>query len=271
MKRSFMDNINTGDARSQGTAADLFFARRLKDPEAVWLASRDRLLETFKTEFSDDERADLAGGRCFCGKCFGYGRCRFKSPRNAFDVYKNIMQTGLEAARLTSKAGRAITHQPDDVLLSFGCGAGSCIVGLEFSRGSQFDQIFGVEIEPIATRFAKATFSNLTIVDDVSNLEIPNHGRVIVITSLVGNIIDGEIIQAWAQFVAKQRDEFIWINVGREHVRDRNNAIPAGEILLESLGWTRELIAPELSLPKWGDCHDPLNNGYTLEIGHWRK
>lgn len=266
MKRSFMDNINTGDARSQGTATDLFFARRLKDSEAVWLACRDRFLETFKTEFSDVEREDL-GNECFCGFCRGYQRCRFVAPRNAIDVFRNIETTGLKAARLISKAGNAIGHRSDDVLISFGCGAGSCIAGLEFSRGSQFDQIFGVEIEPIAARFANATFPNLTIVDDAAKLEIPKHGRLIVLTSLVGNVIDWQTVQAWAQFIAGQRNEFLWINVGRD--RDRN-AIPSGEILLESLGWTRETLAPELSLPKWGDCHDPLNNGYTLEIGHWR-
>jgi len=245
----------------------LFFARK-SNGWPVWPTCNHRFGDVYISEFSDVERADLQGGRCFCGGCKGYGRCRFKKPRNAHDVFKNIQRTGLEASRLICKAADAIGHHADDILVSFGCGAGSCIAGYEYSRGSQLNQIYGVEVEEIATRFANATFPNLTIVDDAAKLDIPKHGRLIVITSLVSNIIDWETIQAWVKFVAEQRDEFIWINVGRE--RD-DNSIPSGEILLESLGWTREVIAPELSLPKWGDCHDPLNNGYTLEIGHWRE
>jgi len=244
---------------------EIFFARK-GFGWPVHPTCRARFGEVFASEFSDLEREDL-GQQCFCGSCQGYPRCRFHQPRNARDVFRNIEKTGLTASILTSKAADAIGHHADDILLSFGCGAGSCIAGYEYSRGSQFDQIFGVEIEPIATRFAKATFPNLTVVKNVAQLDIPKDGRLIVLTSLVSNIVDWQTVKSWAQFVGEQRDEFKWINIGRKFDQ---NAIPSGEILLGELGWTREAIAPELSLPKWNDCHDPLTNGFSLEIGAWR-
>jgi hypothetical protein len=246
---------------------EIFFLRKSNGMQ-VWPTCCHRFGDAYASEFSDAEREDLAGGRCFCGSCLGYGRCRFKTPRNAHDVFKNIRRTGLEAARLICRAADAIGHHADDILLSCGCGAGSCIAGYEYSRGSQFNQIYGIEIEEIATRFAKATFPNLTVVKNVVQLEIPRDGRLIVVTSLVGNIVDWQTVMSWAQFASEQRDEFTWINVGRDP--DSKNAIPSGEILLESLGWSQEAIAPELSFPNWGDSNDPLNNGYTLTIKQWR-
>ena len=248
-------------------STEIFFARKAFG-WPVHPTCRARFGEVFKSEFSDLERENL-GNSCFCGSCWAYPRCRFNQPRNARDVFRNIEKTGLTAACLICSAADAIGHHADDILVSFGCGAGSCIAGYEYSRGSQFNQIYGVEIEAIATRFATATFPNLTVVKNVAQLDISKDGRLIVITSLVGNIVDSQTIKSWAQFVADQRDEFIWINVGRDP--DRENAIPCGEILLEALGWTQEPMAAELSLPKWGDCHDPLNNGYTLAIKKWHK
>jgi hypothetical protein len=249
-------------------STEIFFSRKSNGWQ-VKPTCLSRFGDVYKSEFSDAEREDLAGGRCFCGSCLGYGRCRFKTPRNAHDVYQNIQKTGLTAACLICRAADAIGHHANDILVSFGCGAGSCIAGYEYSRGSQLNQIYGVEIEAIATRFATATFPNLTVVKNVAQLDIPKDGRLIVITSLVSNIVDSQTIKSWAQFVADQRDEFIWINVGRDP--DKKNAIPCGEILLESLGWSQEAIAPELSLPNWGNSNDPLRKGYTLSIKHWRE
>ena len=264
MKRKIMTHPTTPPPTD---STEIFFARKSNGMQ-VWPTCCHRFGDVYASEFSDAERENLGGGRCFCEQCHGYGRCRFKTPRNAHDVYQNIEKTGLTAACLISKAADVIGHHADDILVSFGCGAGSCIAGYEYSRGSQFKQIYGVEVEEIATRFAKATFPNLTVVKNVAQLDIPKDGRLIVITSLVGNIVDWQTVQAWAQFAANQRDEFTWINVGRDD--DPENAIPSGEILLEEFGWTQEAIAPELSFPNWGNSNDPLRKGYTLSIKHWR-
>jgi len=153
--------------------------------------------------------------RCHCGRCGRYARCKFRTPRCAADVEHNVCATGCKAAARVGAVGTTLEHFRDDVVVGFGMGAGSCVAGWQVARGSKIERLFGVEIEPLATKVALSAFPGATIARHISEIELPADGRLIGITSLVFNVVSSEIAREWAHCLANARSAFLHVNVGR--------------------------------------------------------
>ncbi len=153
--------------------------------------------------------------RCHCGRCGRYARCKFRAPRCPADVVHNVCATGCKAAARVGTVGTTVDHFRDDVVVSFGMGAGSCIAGWQVARGSKIERLFGVEIEPLATKVAVSAFPGATIAPSVRDIALPADGRLVAITSLVFNVVSSEIAREWAHCLANARSTFLHVNVGR--------------------------------------------------------
>jgi hypothetical protein len=153
--------------------------------------------------------------RCHCGRCGRYARCKFRTPRCPADVVHNVVATGCKAAARVGTVGTMVDHFRDDVVVSFGMGAGSCVAGWQVARGAKIEQLFGVEVEPLATKVALSAFPGATIAPSVRDIALPAEGRLIGITSLVFNVVSSEIAREWARFLASARSTFLHINIGR--------------------------------------------------------
>lgn len=228
---------------------------------AAW--SRIHILQAISTTFTTDEREQhrADASRCHCGRCRRYARCKFLQPRCVADVAHNVCRTGSKAAGRVAGVATTVDHFADDCIVSFGIGAGTCAAGWTQARGAAIEFLFGVEVEPIATRVALAAFPHARIVPDVDLLEIPRTGRLVVITSLVLNVIGGETARSWAKFCTLQREKFLHVNVGRI---DEPGALRAFEEALLQDGFVPTAIA----LPSSIDFYDV---GYITTANWWQR
>jgi hypothetical protein len=228
---------------------------------AAW--SKMRIFDAVRANFSEAERELHSGSwsSCHCGRCSRYARCKFHSPRCVGDVLHNVDRTGGKAASRIATVGQIVDHFADDVVISFGMGAGSCVSAWELARGAAVESLFGVEIEPIATRVARATFPHAQIAPNINHLEIPREGRLVAITSLVLNVVDGPTARKWATRCAQHDGELLWINIGRV---DEPGALLAfaGELARNDRQRT------DLPLPMHIDSGDPA---YGTSASLWRR
>jgi len=183
-------------------------------PGVGWLI-RERLRLAAMAAFPGDEQVPTGVSKCHCGTCSRYARCKFRQPRGVFDVLHNIDRTGSKAGSRVCAAAMTIEHFADDVLLSLGMGAGSCVAGFEIGRGTHVRHLFGVEVEPLAVRVAQAAFPTAEIRPAIEELEIPRSGRLVVLSSLVFNCITPDHARRWASFLAGSRASFLHISIGR--------------------------------------------------------
>jgi len=213
------------------------------------------------SEFSEEERSLFAtdASRCHCGHCRRYARCKFTSPRGVWDALHNVNRTGSKAGVRIAAAGSVVDHYDDDVVLSFGIGAGSCVLGWKIARGYEIEKIFGCEVEPVATRIVRALFPTATIAQRVQEITIPPQGRLIVISSLVFNLISVGVAYEWSNFLAEARGQFLHVNVGREEDPGKLNDF---ESRLQSRGFSPEVQ----ELPR--DIDADLS-GYTTRATWW--
>jgi hypothetical protein len=165
----------------------------------------------------------IAGG-CHCGRCRGYGHCAYSSPRHIGDVVANVFGTGVKSGALTAYASRAYgNHQPTDVVVDLGIGAGACTAGWDLERGAiECGPRLGVEVEPQSLRLAHVVHETLVSAPDIGELAIPDDGSLVVLSGLVFNVVGHSIAESWAAAIAKSRDEFVWVDVSyqpRRHSR----------------------------------------------------
>lgn len=154
-----------------------------------------------------------------------------------------------------------IEHFVDDVLVSLGMGAGSCVAGFEIARGTALRHLYAIEVEPLATRVAEAAFPSAQIRPTIAELEIPPSGRLVVLTSLVMNCVTPEVARHWAGFLSGARGRFWHLNVGR--------AEEPGRLGIFETELARHGMRPEPhSLPANIDFSD---SGYTTRATWWTR
>jgi hypothetical protein len=232
----------------------------LKQTGVGW-AARERILRAVAAAFTEEERTTHfdSASACHCGRCTRYARCKFRAPRCAADVVHNVCATGSKAGARVATVGLTVDHFEDDVVLSLGMGAGTCVAGWVVARGAELQHLYGVEIEPLATRVARAAFPTARIAPTIADLELPHDGRLIVISSLVMNLVPPATATEWAARIADARREFLHLNIGRF---DEPGALQA----LEGAFRLRGLTPLAHRLPSDVDSYDC---GYATTATWW--
>lgn len=239
-------------------------AKAMPKPE-IWQGAgyliKKRIHEAAASAFSEEERSRFAEdcSRCHCGKCRRFARCKFREPRCINDVLHNVRQTGSKAGTRICTVGTTLEHYVDDVVVSFGAGAGSCLSGWEISRGAPITHCFGVEVEPLATRLSRAAFPSATIERSTDAILLPSEGRVIAITSLVFNLVSADTARRWAEFLTSSRSQFFHVNVGRV---DEPGTFAVFEATLRKQGMRAHVHQIPINI----DQHDV---GYATQATWW--
>lgn len=225
--------------------------------------AKHEICKAIADAFTEEERlanVDNAS-RCHCNRCGGYARCKFRAPRCPADVVHNVVATGCKAAARVGTVGTTLDHFRDDVVVSFGIGAGSCVAGWQVARGAKIESLFGVEVEPLATKVARSAFPTATIAPSVRDIALPADGRLVAITSLIFNLVPSDIAREWGVFLASARSTFLHINIGREE--------EPGMLSVFERAITEHGMRPHLhELPRNIDAPD---SGYQTRATWWSR
>jgi len=224
-------------------------------------AIRERVWTAAGAAFSPRElEFDRTTGACHCGAHSArFPRCKFSAPRHLADVFWNFEKTGRVSAGRFAAVSASVDHFADDIVVSLGCGVGSCIAGWEYHRGAQIQRLIGVEVEPLSRRVVRAIFPSIELVEQLDSVDLPTSGRLVVLSGLVMNLINAATAARWGEIVARHPGPVVWADVGRENDR---NMLPNAFAALRAAGRVPEGV----SLSHQIDAFDP---SYRTSLTVW--
>lgn len=221
----------------------------------------------------DDERAAISRAKarvCYCKRHIGtFPRCLFEAPRHLGEVLANANSTGLKGAALLASVSATLPHRDDDVWVALGIGSGVDVLGIEDGRGTRIAHLVGVDLSEVALRVAHALHPQLKSGQSIHEVDIPVHGELFVVSSLVFNYASAEVARDWAETVARARSSCTWVNVGYypDHRKEQGTRWVA-EQRLRALGFRDE------RRPIQDQHRAEVSSGrgeFVAEVVHWAR